>query len=309
MAHYVLSTERKAGSVPLRSTPTWEDGIELDSQEETTMSMDISNVRTGWDVFGSDGDKVGDVSDVGPNYVLVTKGFLFTKDIYIPTSAITSIDQDRVYINVAKDQVDSMGWDQAPMGDSGYGTTDTTSTDTDTATYTDDDSTTVTTQSSTTDSDYVEQPVQRTQTDEMDRSATDVSDDDNIRVQRHEEELQGSKTMRDSGEVRVSKDVVEEEQTLDVPVTREEVHVQSHVVDRDASDTSQAFQEGTISVPVREEEVEVSKTARVAEELEIDKTTTQDTEQVTDTVRKERVNVEEVGDVDVEGSTGTTRRT
>jgi len=305
----VLATERKAGSVPLRSTPTWEDGIELDSQEETTMSMDISNVRTGWDVFGSDGDKVGDVSDVGPNYVLVTKGFLFTKDIYIPTSAITSIDQDRVYINVAKDQVDSMGWDQAPMGDSGYGTTDTTSTDTDTATYTDDDSTTVTTQSSTTDSDYVEQPVQRTQTDEMDRSATDVSDDDNIRVQRHEEELQGSKTMRDSGEVRVSKDVVEEEQTLDVPVTREEVHVQSHVVDRDASDTSQAFQEGTISVPVREEEVEVSKTARVAEELEIDKTTTQDTEQVTDTVRKERVNVEEVGDVDVEGSTGTTRRT
>jgi len=273
------------------------------------MSMDISNVRAGWDVYGSDGDKVGDVSDVGPNYVLVTKGFLFTKDIYIPTSAITSIDQDRVYINVAKDQVDSMGWDQAPMGDSGYGTTDTTSTDTDTATYTDDDSTTVTTQSSTTGSDYVEQPVQRTQTDEMDRSATDVSDDDNIRVQRHEEELQGSKTMRDSGEVRVSKDVVEEEQTLDVPVTREEVHVQSHVVDRDASDTSQAFQEGTISVPVREEEVEVSKTARVAEELEIDKTTTQDTERVTDTVRKERVNVEEVGDVDVEGSTGTTRRT
>ena len=284
------------------------------------MAMEVNQIQHGWDVFGSDGDKIGDVSDVGPNYVLVTKGFLFTKDIYIPTSAITGVEHDRVYLNIAKDQVDSMGWDQAPMGDTGsgtaaYGTTATTDTgtttyadtDTDTATYTDDDSTTVTTQTSTTDSDYVEQPVQRTQTDQVQRSTTDVSDDDNIRVQRHEEELQGSKTMRDSGEVRVSKDVVEEEQTLEVPVTREEVHVQSHVVDREATDTSGAFQEGTISVPVREEEVEVSKTARVAEELEIDKTTTQGTEQVTDTVRKERVNVEDVGDVNVQGGADTSR--
>ena len=255
------------------------------------MSMDISNVRTGWDVFGSDGDKVGDVSDVGPNYVLVTKGFLFTKDIYIPTSAITSIDQDRVYINVAKDQIDGMGWDQAPTGDTGSRS----------ATYTNDDSTTVTTQSSTTDTDYVEQPVQR--------SAPDMRDDDDMRIQRHEEELQAQKVARNAGEVRVSKDVVEEEQTLEVPVTREQVTVRSTDVSDTDADTSQAFQEGTISVPVREEEVEVSKTARVAEELEIDKTTTQDTERVTDTVRKERVNVEEVGDVDVEGSTGTTRRT
>ena len=284
------------------------------------MTMEVNQIQHGWDVFGSDGDKIGDVSDVGPNYVLVTKGFLFTKDIYIPTSAITGIENDRVYLNIAKDQVDSMGWDQAPMGDTGsgtaaYGTTATTDTgtttyadtDTDTTTYRDDDSTTVTTQSSTTDSDYVEQPVQRTQTDQVQRSTTDVSDDDNIRVQRHEEELQATKTMRDSGEVRVSKDVVEEEQTLEVPVTREEVHVQSHVVDREATDTSGAFQEGTISVPVREEEIEVTKTARVAEELEIDKTTTQDTERVTDTVRKERVNVEEVGDVNVNDRTDNSR--
>ncbi|MBA2362406.1 MAG: DUF2382 domain-containing protein [Chloroflexia bacterium] len=262
------------------------------------MTMDVNQIQNGWDVYGSDGDKIGDVSDLGPNYVLVTKGFLFTKDIYIPTSAITGIENDRVYLNIAKDQVDSMGWDQAPTSDTGYGTSD------DSATYTDNDSTTVTTQSTTTDTDYVEQPVQRTQTDEVQRSATDVSEDDNIRVQRHEEELQATKDMRDVGEVRVSKDVVEEEQTLEVPVTREEVHVESHVVDRAASDTSQAFQEGTISVPVREEEVEVSKTARVAEELEIDKTTTQDTERVTDTVRKERVNVEEVGDVNVQGESG-----
>ncbi len=254
--------------------------------------MVVGQIQNGWDVFGSDGDKIGDVSDVGPNYVLVTKGFLFTKDIYIPTSAITSIDQDRVYINVAKDQVDSMGWDQAPMGDSGYGTTDTTSTDTDTATYTDDDSTTVTTQSSTTDSDYVEQPVQR--------SATDMRDDDNIRVQRHEEELQATKTMRDSGEVRVSKDVVEEELSIDVPVSREEVSVRSVTPSNTAVDPSQAFQDDTISVPVSEEHAEVRKEARLVEEIEIDKTAVQQTERATDTVRKEELHVQELGNVEVD---------
>ncbi|MDP9350240.1 MAG: DUF2382 domain-containing protein, partial [Chloroflexota bacterium] len=59
----------------------------------------------------------------------------------------------------------------------------------------------------------------------------------------------------------------------------------------------------------REEEVEVRKEVRVAEELEIDKTVVQDTERVTDTVRREEVHIDQVGDVDVEGgSTGGTIR-
>lgn len=281
------------------------------------MSMvDVSQIQNGWDVYGSDGDKVGDVSDVGPNYVLVTKGFLFTKDIYIPTSAITGVEQDRVYINVAKDQVDSMGWDQAPVSDTGYGTAayGTTGTMDTSGVSVTDDTTTVTTQTTTDmdadrDTGYVAQPVQTEQVQAQPVQSTNVTDTDDIRVQRYEEDLQAQKTERQAGEVRISKDVVEEQRTLEVPVQREEVHIESHVVDRPATDTSQAFQEGTISVPVREEDVEVRKEMRVAEELEIDKTVVQETERVSDTVRKEVVNVEEVGDVDVEGgTTGTARR-
>ncbi|MDQ3855912.1 MAG: YsnF/AvaK domain-containing protein [Chloroflexota bacterium] len=104
--------------------------------------------------------------------------------------------------------------------------------------------------------------------------------------------------------MRVSKDVVEEEQTLEVPVTREEVHVQSRVVDRPVTDSTTAFTEDVIEVPVREEDVQVRKEARVAEELEIEKRAVQETERVTDTVRKERVNVEESGDVDVTALAG-----
>jgi uncharacterized protein (TIGR02271 family) len=281
-------------------------------EENISMSMmDVSQIQSGWDVYGSDGDKIGDVSDVGPNYVLVTKGFLFTKDIYIPTSAITGIENERVYLNVAKDQVDSMGWDQAPVSDTGYGTAAYgTTSDTTGTTYTDEDSTTVSTQTTTADTGYTPvQPVQQYTTTETTQPTT--TDQDNLRVQRYEEELQAQKVARQAGEVRINKDVVEEQRTLDVPVTREEVHIESHVVDRPATDTSQAFQEGTISVPVREEDVQVRKEVRVAEELEIDKTAVQDTERVSDTVRKEVVNVEQVGDVDVEGGTtgtsGTTR--
>ncbi len=130
---------------------------------------------------------------------------------------------------------------------------------------------------------------------------TEAVETEGTRVQRYEEELVAEKTPRKVGEVRISKDVVEEEQELEVPVRREAVRVRRRVVDRPAADTSEAFQrEGAIEVPVREEDVEITKGVRVAEELEIEKRAVQDTEQVTDTVRKERIDVQQEGDVNVE---------
>ncbi len=268
------------------------------------MSMDISQIQSGWDVYGSDGDKIGDVNEVGSNYVLVTKGLLFTKDVYIPTSTITGIEHDRVYVNFTKDQVDTLGYDQPPVDDgyttgADYGTTAG-------AVY--DDDTTVATQSTTTSgADYVmaEQPVQ--ETTQYAEQPAQTTDADNLRVQRFEEELQAEKTERETGAVRVDKDVVEEERTLEVPVTREEVEVRSVTPSETTADTSQAFQDQTIEVPVREEDVEVRKQARVAEELEIEKRAVQETERVTDTVRKEVVNVDPAGDVDVDRNTDTGR--
>jgi uncharacterized protein (TIGR02271 family) len=88
---------------------------------------------------------------------------------------------------------------------------------------------------------------------------------------------------------------VHEEQSIDVPVTREEVQVSSRQVDRPAS--GDAFSDQDIAVPVMEEDVEVTKEARVVEEFDVDKQTYQDTERVTDTVRKERVDIDETGNV------------
>ena len=272
------SAHAEAGSADFTGT--------TDVGGQQTGMTNAQDIQVGWDVYGSDGDKIGDVSDIGDNYLLLTKGFLFTKDIYVPFSAVTGTDQDRVYLNVSKDQIENMGWDQAPAADTGYATYDTAATT---------DATTTTQTATAPQADYVvtEQPVQQAQ-------PSRVADDDTLRVQRHEEELQAQTVQREAGAVRVDKDIVEEQQTLEVPVTREEVHVQSRPVDQPVTDTSEAFQGGTLEVPVREEDVQVRKEARVAEELEIDKRAVQETERVSDTVRKEDVRVEQAGDVDVE---------
>jgi uncharacterized protein (TIGR02271 family) len=114
-----------------------------------------------------------------------------------------------------------------------------------------------------------------------------------VSISAHEEELQATKATAQVGEVSVSKDVVEEQVQLDVPVMKEEVEVTRRAVDSTASASPDAFQGGTISVPVREEVVSVSKQPRVVEEIEVSKAAHQETRQVSGTVRREEIQVDE----------------
>ena len=107
----------------------------------------------------------------------------------------------------------------------------------------------------------------------------------------HEEELSARTRQVERGAVEIDKDVVAEEQAIDVPVTEEHVEVTRRTVDRDVAASADAFEEGTIEVPVRGEEVDVEKRTRVVGEVDIDKTAEQRTERVTDTVRREEVTV------------------
>jgi uncharacterized protein (TIGR02271 family) len=122
-------------------------------------------------------------------------------------------------------------------------------------------------------------------------------------VELREEELQARKDVQQVGEVTVRKDVVTEQESIDVPVTREEVFINRHPVDDRPADRPIAEGE-TIEVPVREERVEVEKRPVVYEEVEVGKRTTQETERVTDTVRREEARIEREGDVNV-ADTGT----
>jgi uncharacterized protein (TIGR02271 family) len=123
-------------------------------------------------------------------------------------------------------------------------------------------------------------------------------------VQLREEELRANKEMRQTGEVGIRKEVHEEQRTIDVPVTREEVVVERRPVDRRAADRMDVgdVREGeTIRVPVREERVTVEKRPVVTEEVSVAKRPVTETERVSDTVRREEAVVDREGDVDVSG--------
>lgn len=131
-------------------------------------------------------------------------------------------------------------------------------------------------------------------------SGTTATGDSQRTVQLREEELQARKRPVETGSVQLGKDVVEEQRSMDVPVTREEVFVERHPVDRQASDRPISDSDTeTVRVPVREERVEVEKQPVVYEEVGVGKRVTQETRQVSDTVRREELRVENEGDVEV----------
>ncbi|MBA2450032.1 MAG: YsnF/AvaK domain-containing protein, partial [Chloroflexi bacterium] len=114
-----------------------------------------------------------------------------------------------------------------------------------------------------------------------------------------EEELVARKERVQAGEVKIYKEIVAEEKTLDVPVTREEVFVERHAVAHRPSDRPIGDSE-TIEVPVYEEDVTVEKRAVVYEEVCVGKRQVQETEHVSDTIRRDVVDIETGGDLDVE---------
>lgn len=117
-------------------------------------------------------------------------------------------------------------------------------------------------------------------------------------IQLREEQLHAEKQPVKAGEVHVSKEVVTEHKTMEVPVKREEVVIERHPVSGNPPATGGEIRPGEeVRIPVREEEVRVEKTPVVKEEVTVGKRTVQDTERVSGTVKKEEVKVEEKGDV------------
>jgi uncharacterized protein (TIGR02271 family) len=117
---------------------------------------------------------------------------------------------------------------------------------------------------------------------------------DRERLQLREEELRATKEPVKAGEVRVRKEVVSEEKTIDVPVTREEVVIERHPAS--GRPATGDIEEGEqIRIPITEEEVRVEKRPVVKEEITVGKRRVQETETVRDTVRREEARVEETG--------------
>jgi len=123
--------------------------------------------------------------------------------------------------------------------------------------------------------------------------------DEARRLQLRAEQLQVYKQPVQVGEVGLRKEVVAEQQTLDVPVTHEEVYIERRAGSGQVSDTP-IGEGGTIRVPVSAEQVDVSKQTVETGEVSIGKRAEQETRRVTDTVRHEEARIDSTGDTTFE---------
>jgi uncharacterized protein (TIGR02271 family) len=87
------------------------------------MHIDMSQIQPGWQVIDRLGEKIGDVQEVQSDYVLVSKGLIFVKDLYIPLDAIEKVNaaDQTVVLNVHKSAIDETAWSQAPAAGSHAG--------------------------------------------------------------------------------------------------------------------------------------------------------------------------------------------
>jgi uncharacterized protein (TIGR02271 family) len=112
---------------------------------------------------------------------------------------------------------------------------------------------------------------------------------------RSEEELRVGTTQREAGRARLRKYVVTEEETVTVPVQREEVRVEREpITDANIDDAMDgpAISEEEHEVVLHAEEPVVEKRAVPKERVHMDKDAITEQETVTEQVRKERIDVD-----------------
>ena len=126
---------------------------------------------------------------------------------------------------------------------------------------------------------------------ENERTETMTEHDNELRVQRTEEELVAGTREREAGELRVKKNVRTERESVEVPTRHEEVSVERVPLSGEASEAE--IGEGEVNVPVTDEEVVVSKRPVVKEEVRIRKDVVEDTQIVEEDVRREEIDVED----------------
>jgi uncharacterized protein (TIGR02271 family) len=119
----------------------------------------------------------------------------------------------------------------------------------------------------------------------------DDEEDDELRVQRAEEELRAGTRERDAGRVNIRKRVRTDREQVRVPKRHEEVSIDRVPVNEEG--TGAQIGEDEVSVPVVEDEVVVEKRPVAKEEIRVRKDVVGDEEVVEEDVRKEEVDIDE----------------
>ena len=114
---------------------------------------------------------------------------------------------------------------------------------------------------------------------------------------RSEERLNIDKENVETGQVRLRKHVVTDTETVEVPVTREEVRVEREPISREeAANVDSKLGDDEASVTLHEERVNVSKESVPVEKVNLGKETVRDTETHTEELRKEQIEADGLRD-------------
>ncbi|CAN5869917.1 hypothetical protein BH18ACT11_BH18ACT11_23210 [soil metagenome] len=276
----------------------------------------IEDRYSGYTVRDLNGEKIGKVDDLfvevndRPEYFGVKTGFLGTSSTLIPVD-IATIDDERGFIEVSqsKDTVkngpafDDDGEITPEYEDevrSYYGLSAVDSTE-DRGAYGDYDGSetgehsgagTVGAGRSMGDTETGEFHEHNRNQEGLSQPGSDLEDEDELRVQRSEEELRAGTREREAGAMRIRKRVRTDRERIEVPTRHEKVSVERvPVADREASEVEIGDDE--VVVPVTEEEIVVDKRPVVKEEVRVRKDVVEDTETVEEDVRREEVEVED----------------
>lgn len=142
--------------------------------------------------------------------------------------------------------------------------------------------------------------------DNIETNRTGIEEGGEARIPVIEEELRVGKREVEGGGVRVRTRVVERPVEEAVRLREERVNVERRPVNRPVSEADlNAFREGSFELRERSEEAVVDKTARVVEEVAINKEVAEHTETVRGTVRSTDVDVQETGDTRARRATAT----
>lgn len=126
-----------------------------------------------------------------------------------------------------------------------------------------------------------------------------------------EEELRINKQIVETGEVIIRKEIITEEKTITVPVSREELVIErrprsgEHAVttENENETLAEVLKDGeTLRIILREEQVHVEKYSVIKEEVFINKRQIQETRQISETLKREEAHLERVGNVIIHGA-------
>jgi uncharacterized protein (TIGR02271 family) len=227
------------------------------------------DIQEGTTVYCRDGEKLGKITALSDDHFIVEKGIFFPKDFTLRYEDIADYRDGDLYTDLIKADLDEWrnesyaGWSQVDDVNAGR---------------------------------YEATP----KPEFKDRYANLSREETRIPVM--EEELEATKTMRQTGEVQVRKIVHTELKHFTVPVQKEEVRIERTPVSRTdeaarMADARGAFKESTIKVPVMEEEVTISKRPVVKEEVRITKEQQTEQRDVSGEIRKEEVDIQNEGDL------------